>query len=544
MMARSFWRCRNGNFATMFAFALPAIFGAVGFAVDVGALSRAHAKLQNAVDSAVLAASRINDKSVNREQVFNQFLSVNIGSDPALVNVISKLEVDTGINYISTKGTATADVSLFFPLVFGGSRQISVFSTAYESRDNLEVVLALDNTGSMGSARMAELRKAATSLVDILSTVHSPDSEPKRVVRAALVPFVTAVNVKGEGFKWDWIDNYWDDKTNSNRPYGAKYHGTNFEQRTLTVGGKTVTENWSHIELFRKFAAAKGINHEWKGCVEARPAPYNLSDEEPDRTKPDTLFVPYFAPDNPGSEGKSPNSGTAWNNSYLRDSYGKNDKDKLKLTARYFDSTTRYYVEPVDISVRTPRTTGPNYTCPTPIVPLTSDFTKLKKEIGKMIYWEGSGTNVSEGLAWSHRVLSPGEPYTQGAPFGSENTSKFVVVFTDGENTVYGASNQSYNTSDYGSYSFLDGKRIGNTTNRNTALTQVNTWTLQACTNLKAQNVEIFTVLLGADTQANRTLYSKCATTPENYYPTSDVSQLDVVFRKIAAHIAKLYVTG
>ena len=252
---------------------------------------------------------------------------------------------------------------------------------------------------------------------------------------------------------------------------------------------------------------------------------------------PDTLFVPYFAPDNPGNAAKSPNSGTAWNNSYLGDSYGNNDKHKLRRTARYFDDGSSIYIDE-DSS----RSTGPNYACPTPILPLASDFDKLKTEIGKMIYWEGSGTNVSEGLAWSMRVLSPGEPYTQGTPFKSENTSKFVVVFTDGENTVFGASNQAYNKSDYGAYSFLDEGRVH--TNRGNALTQVNDWTLEACTKLKAEGVEIFTVLLGADTQANRKLYTKCATTAEHYYPTSDVSQLDAVFRKIASRIAKLYVTG
>ena len=197
------------------------------------------------------------------------------------------------------------------------------------------------------------------------------------------------------------------------------------------------------------------------------------------------------------------------------------------------------------VDYKKPRTTGPNYACPTPIMPLTSDFTKLKNEIAKMIHWEGSGTNVSEGLAWSYRVLSPGEPYSPGAPFNSERTSKFVLVFTDGENTVFGASSSSlgYNTSDYGSYGFLDEGRLG-TTNRSTGLSTVNTMTQTVCTNLKSQNVEVFTVLLGADTAANRTLYSKCATTPDHYYPTSDVSELDAVFRKIATRIAKLYVTN
>lgn len=524
----------------MFALMFPMLLGGVGLALDFSSMTKAHSRLQNALDAAVLAASRINDKTVDREQMFRNFLAANLAGEPMLANVVANIDIDTGINYIETNGVATADVELTFGLLFGEARQIRVTASAYESRNNLEVVMALDNTGSMGSARMAELRKAATSLVDILALVHSPDNEPKRVVRAALVPFVTAVNVKGEGFKWDWIDGGWNAATGKYREPKAKYHGAYFKP----VGGKPV----NHFDLFSYLRDNSNNQVEWKGCVEARPTPYNLSDAAPNAATPDTLFVPYFAPDNPGTKGQSPNRSDRWNNSYLTDAFTVNnntDKDKLRDSNRYKNVTAaNRYIDPTNH--HQPRTTGPNYACATPIMPLTSDFAKLKTEIGKMIHWEGSGTNVSEGIAWSYRVLSPGEPYTDGAPFKSENTSKFVVVFTDGENTVFGASNETHLRSDYGAYGILDGDsppRFG-TTNRNTALTQVNNWTLEACNMLKAQDVEIFTVLLGADTAANRALYTKCATTADHYYATNDVSQLDGVFKRIASRIAKLYVTN
>lgn len=528
-MSRSLWQDRKGNFSMMLAISLPVILGSVGMAVDVATISKGQSRLQDAVDAAVLAASRINDKAISRKDLFQDFLAANLASEPSLLNVDSDIEIDTGLNYIETKGWATAEIDLNFGFLFGASKFVTVQSSAYESRDNLEVVLALDNTGSMGEARMKELRKAATSLVDILTLVHSPDTEPKRVVRAALVPFVTAVNVKGEGFKDSWIDGHWDAATKKYRATVNSYHGVNFNK----VSGK----HPNHFTLFD--ALSNNMTVQWKGCVEARPAPYNLSDAAPNPSVGDTMFVPYFAPDNPGKNAKSPNSGTAWNNSYLNDSFGSSDQSKLMNSTRYSGvSTANKYIE----EKQEPRTTGPNYACPTPIVPLTSDFSKLKTEISKMIHWEGSGTNVSEGLAWSYRVLSPGEPYTTGSPFKSENNSKFVVVFTDGENTVYGASSQAYNKSDYGSYGFLDQGRLGET-DRGKALTKVNTMTLDACKNLKNQEVELFTVLLGADTPANRTLYKECATTPDHYFATSDVSELDSVFKKIASRIAKLYIT-
>lgn len=509
MTARRFWRAEGGNIALTFAIVLPALLGSVGLAVDFAALTRSHSKLQNALDAAVLAASRIGDKSLSREQVFQDFLAANIAGERSLGNVVANIEIETGINYINTRGSASAEIRLMFPFLFGESSRISATASAYESRDNLEIVLALDNTGSMGEARMRELRKAATSLIDILATVHSPDTTPKREVRAALVPFVTAVNVKGAGFKDEWID--WNMQ--------STWHGVNFEPRT------------NHFDLFGK------LGLEWKGCVEARPGPYNLSDDAPDPARPETLLVPYFAPDEPGARRLPQDKGTEFNNTYLDDMVEGELRDRQRSIEKY-DTSPRDMIRDAHASV----TSGPNYACPTPIVPLTSDFTMLKSEVASMIHWYGSGTNVSEGLAWSMRVLSPGEPYTQGAPFRSENTSKYVVVFTDGENNVFGASSQAINKSDYGSYGFIDQGRID--TSRSRALTQVNTWTLDVCRELKSKGVEIFTVLLGADTAANRTLYTACATTPQHYYPTSDVSQLDTVFKRIASRIARLYVTG
>src|SRR5690606_22307794 len=97
--------------------------------------------------------------------------------------------------------------------------------------------------------------------------------------------------------------------------------------------------------------------------------------------------------------------------------------------------------------------------------------------------------------------------------------------------------------SDYGSYGYLDQNRMGST-NRRKALTSVNTLTQTMCTMLKDQNVRVFTVVLGADTAANRALYSKCATTTANYYPTKSQAELKEAFKNIAFSISQLYVTN
>ncbi|HEV7252850.1 MAG TPA: pilus assembly protein [Mesorhizobium sp.] len=506
-MLKRFIDCRRGTYAIATAVLCPVLITALGFAVDLATLTGARSKLHETLDGATLAASRLKDSDSGRETVFKAFLEAHLADDPIIKSYASALSVEKGLNFIETTGKLTAQVRLHFMPTFGVLDEgLQVSSTAHEATDNLEVAMVLDNTGSMGAEGMKNLREAARTMTEILE-----EAGGRRPIKAALVPFVTAVNVKGKGYKASWIDL--DGK--------APLNGVNFEPKT------------HHMALFNKFKTAWGV--EWKGCVEARPASHNLDDTSPDIAVPASLFVPYLAPDNPGSAAQSPNSGTAWNNSWLKDS--ASDKAAQRKVDRYLSSSTARFIEE---GHRT-RTTGPNYACPTPIEPLTDDWKGLKAAIASMIHWEGSGTNVSEGLAWGMRVLSPQEPYTQGAPFNNASTAKAVVVFTDGENNVFGASSQGFNTSDYGAYGFLDEGRTG-TTHRATALGNVNKWTQTMCTRLKNEGVQVFTVLLGADTPANRDLYSKCASTPEQYYPTKDMTQLRPIFEKIARRVAKLHV--
>lgn len=545
MLIRRFWHSRSGNFAMMFAISFPAVLAGVGLALDVANLVAAKSNLQNALDSAVLAASRLQDASSSRQDAFDGFFSANIAGDHYLQNAEAVFEVDPGINSIRTTATAHADVALNFAFIFGQSARVTAAASAYESTARLEVALVLDNTGSMGSSNMQALREAAKDLIATLEEEKAKNAD--REIRAALVPFVTAVNVKGEGFKVEWID-----KRAAVPATDASLNGVNFE---LDANGQRV----GHWELYRRLKEQANVAVEWKGCVEARPARYNadytpkmgespnLDDTPPDPLKPETMFVPYLAPDEPGIAQKALNDGTKLNNSYLEDAYNTSTqytaKDLLpmqKKLAKYSKANIKNY-----IGNAAPRTTGPNYACPTPIVPLTADLAALKTEIDKMVYWEGSGTNVAEGVSWGMRVLSPGEPYTQGHPFDAKETTKVVVVFTDGENNVFGASSAPINKSDYGSYGYVkdDHKRMG-TDDRGIALSNVNKLTLAACNQLKDNDVRVFTVVLKAVTATNRDLYTACATNPSDYYPTRDAAELKAAFKKISYSISQLYVTN
>ena len=82
---------------------------------------------------------------------------------------------------------------------------------------------------------------------------------------------------------------------------------------------------------------------------------------------------------------------------------------------------------------------GPNYSCTTkPITPLTDVSTEeglatIKAAIDAMV--ANGNTNVPEGTAWGWRMVSNGEPFTDGRPEDEKGNDKVIIVLTDGANT-------------------------------------------------------------------------------------------------------------
>jgi hypothetical protein len=139
------------------------------------------------------------------------------------------------------------------------------------------------------------------------------------------------------------------------------------------------------------------------------------------------------------------------------------------------------------------------------------DSATLHGKINSMV--AGGNTNVTIGLDWGFQMLSPTGtlPFAQGAAYGTENLTKYLIILTDGDNT------QNRWTS---TQSLIDPR------------------TTAACDAIKAKDIKIYSIRV---IDGNETLLKNCASDPSMYFSVTDASQLQGVFNVIGTTIANLH---
>ena len=511
-------------------------------------------------------------------------------------------------------------------------------------KNTLEVSLVLDNSGSMsnigtgsGLKRIDLLKAAAKQLVDTLAMEAAQIKQIDKPVQFALVPFAASVNVGpgNAGASWmdveglspvhhenfDWtsmtdparhaekIGGVWykkgsgwgaeeneilsrfslykDMKQVSEREWvvtGQEYVCTRYRSNGTCSQG-TWKDTGYYDETISSYAS-------WQGCVEARPYPYNVNDAPPSGGTantgigfgdPATMFVPMFAPDEPGDRwateaNSNPDNYSASNNWWNDGTESGSGATRQKNMGKYFD------VRP--FGATSPQGTGPSYSCTSkPITPLldvtTSEgLSSIKAAIDQMA--PNGGTNVPEGMAWGWRTVSSGEPFTQGRPESEKGNDKVIIVLTDGENTYYtpgslGYSDPADSKSIYSAYGYLkpgyNGSGVGrlfsgtsssigqyeySNTNYTNAL---NEQMSSLCENAKAANVLVMTVSLDLSTNnsgENKAIEAlkKCSSDsrfrkdpldpskPAKLYWNATGSDLAEKFKEIANELSNLRIVG
>jgi Flp pilus assembly protein TadG len=186
---------------------------------------------------------------------------------------------------------------------------------------------------------------------------------------------------------------------------------------------------------------------------------------------------------------------------------------------------------------------GPNFMCTTaPILPLSMDKTTIKNAINAMA--AQGATTIIEGAMWGWRALSPGEPLTDGRAYNTKNNTKVLVLMSDGQNTYY--PNSKFLKSWYDTYGYVDRSHLGTTSTSSATLTQaMDQRTLQACGNIKAAGVVIYTVAfqIPGDEAGALTLLKSCASDADKYFAPGTASELLAAFNAIGRDITELRIS-
>jgi Flp pilus assembly protein TadG len=151
----------------------------------------------------------------------------------------------------------------------------------------------------------------------------------------------------------------------------------------------------------------------------------------------------------------------------------------------------------------------------------SADSATLHGKINSMT--AGGNTNVTIGVEWAWHTLSPTNPFTDGAAYGTANLSKYMILLTDGENTENRWCGGGWGGGGCSS-------------------SQIDARTKLACANAKAAGIKIYAIRV---IDGNEDLLKNyCATDPVTmYFNVQDASQLGPVFSAIGSTIAKLHLS-
>ncbi len=508
---RKFARDRRGNVAVTFALAALPLTMMVAMGVDVANATRVRLAMQDATDEAAIALARQAPTIADNQISATAKSYINSSFNKATVT-ITNATIDRN-NIIATVD-AQAGVPTYFSQLVGVST-IPVTTHAVARGMLLEISLVVDTSGSMtqsagsGGSKIVALRNASTALLNAMFGSQTTSTR----VAMGIIPFAASVNVGAGNANAAWMDT----------TGASSLHYEDFSSTTKT--------RWA---LFSDLKTSP-----WKGCVISRPSAgnYDVTDAAPTSMTPDTLFVPWFAPDEPDGDNGLLATG-AFNNNYLNDEGGTctSPNNNAAVADSVKQSRTCKYKNVTPSSGK-----GPNYLCDSnAITPLTSTRSTLDSAVSAL--QAAGNTNIFEGLMWGWRVLSPGPPFTEGKSYTAPNNRKVIILMTDGENNLNGVSN--FDHSDYTSYGYMIKGRVGTTSSNNTTLTAaLDVKTATACTNAKAQGMLIYTIAFGSGAANSQTLLRNCATSPNYFYAPQNSSDLVPVFQQIAQSINSLRIS-
>lgn len=497
-----FGRNERGVIAIIVALAFIPMVLATGAAVDFSRSFLVKARLGSALDAAGLVVGASDPNSADLQTVLQNFFNANFPTQALVTPTGLSMTIEGGEIFLS----ASARVETTFLKIIGKNFfDVEVAATVTRETTGLEVVLVLDNTGSMANnGKIFALKDAAQELVDIL---FGAENVPEKL-HVSLVPFVTTVNI---GTQNAGLVNF---------PGPAHQYPTN-------------------------------VDNVWKGCVEARPFPHDVRDTFIAGSAVQGEWSPYYWE---AETYYSPRASNVTRSSSCRNRWWRPPNPQPfplpalpPPTGRSGDPAfTGTNFRSLDITPSTTR--GPNQACPDPLIPLTNVKTTLEAGIARMAPWSGNGTMVNLAAIWGLRVLSPGAPFTEGKAFDAEDNKKAMIILTDGINVFSSASSRCRGTnprytSHYTGYGYLSEGRLDGATSSGAARARLDARVAEVCQNIKDTGVIVYTIVFQLSDPNTQALFQACASDPDKYFNSPSGAELTAAFRAIGTELSNLRIS-
>lgn len=233
-----------GNTLMLAGAALLPLLGMVGGGVDMSRAYLANSRLQQACDAGVLAARKRLGSSVALDgsipsdvaTIGNRFFNINF-QNGAYGTDERSFEMTLEDDYAIT-GEASVDVPTALMNVFGINEvPIAVECEARLSFPNLDLMMAIDVTGSMRHTNSGDSQSRIESVKSVIRNFHArlEGSKAQGVrLRYGFVPYASNVNV-GHLLEDSWVVDDW------------TYQSRQTDTTSVSVGYTTTHENFQYI---------------------------------------------------------------------------------------------------------------------------------------------------------------------------------------------------------------------------------------------------------------------------------------------------------
>jgi Flp pilus assembly protein TadG len=280
---RHFLKDRQGSVAPLFGVLAVPVIAAVGFGLDYSQANLARTAAQNVADRAALVGAAMGDaKEADVLKAVKDYIAQAdlTHTVPHVDSVSVKL---SSADVLEVKINGSIDTSLM--RLFGREKvEFDVTSEVVRGvSGSLELVLALDNTGSMAGTKIATLKTAALSLIDQMT------AKQDGAVKVGLVPFSDYVKVGVSRRKEPWLSVPDDTSATTEvcaweKPVKRKY---DCETKTGVRNNDGVSTTYTYEQCKYEYGDPeykcknKTTSSTWHGCVGSRPYPYNVTYEDP-----------------------------------------------------------------------------------------------------------------------------------------------------------------------------------------------------------------------------------------------------------------------